>query len=204
MELSKIKNDPIDEASRHPIVDRIEQMLVERGIQKNQVRNTIIEITGLSKQALVKWFNGDTASPRAEHIAQIAEMYNADLAWLITGKKLDPNNHITAIKESNDIDSVDGHGTLIADRLATAMTGVGVEPRKIRSTMATICGITAQGVHSWFNGQTKAPQAQHIAAVAKYTDADLHYLITGEKNPKTKSVSTHLVSVGHCENLYAG
>jgi len=69
-----------------PITQRIEQLILEHGVPPDQVRNTITEITGLSKQALSKWFNGDTHNPTVEHIMDIAGHFHADLTWLISGK----------------------------------------------------------------------------------------------------------------------
>lgn len=69
-----------------PITRRIEQLILEHGVPADQVRNKITDITGLSKQALSKWFNGDTQTPTVEHIMDIAEHFHADLTWLISGK----------------------------------------------------------------------------------------------------------------------
>lgn len=69
-----------------PITQRIEQLILEHGVAPDQVRNAITDITGLSKQALSKWFNGDTQNPTVEHIMDIAEHFHADLTWLISGK----------------------------------------------------------------------------------------------------------------------
>ncbi len=80
------KNDPENPKNPGPIVQRIEQVVLDSGSEPNQVRKIISEVTGVSAPALVKWFNGDTAAPSVEHIVAIQEFFKVDLTWLITGR----------------------------------------------------------------------------------------------------------------------
>jgi len=69
-----------------PITQRIEQLILEHGVPPDKVRSKITEITGLSKQALSKWFNGDTATPTVDHIKAITDHFHADPVWLLWGE----------------------------------------------------------------------------------------------------------------------
>lgn len=70
-----------------PIIRRIKEGLMEKGVLENKVRREIMEITGVSKQNLTHWFNGTTEYPSIEHVIQIAKEFNLDLVWLIMGEK---------------------------------------------------------------------------------------------------------------------
>lgn len=67
------------------IVQRIKQLILDRGVPPNQVRTQIMEVTGISKQGLSKWFSGDTPSPRTADLLRIAYYYKTDLNWIMTG-----------------------------------------------------------------------------------------------------------------------
>lgn len=69
-----------------PIVARIRDSLLEKGISPHKVRREIMDITGVSKQNLTHWFNGQTTYPSIEHIIQISKAHNLDLEWLILGE----------------------------------------------------------------------------------------------------------------------
>jgi len=70
-----------------PIAMRIKELIESKGVQPDQVRKKIIEITGVSKQALTGWFTGNITSPRVEYIIAVADYYDADLIWILTGKE---------------------------------------------------------------------------------------------------------------------
>lgn len=67
------------------IVLRIKQLIEDQGVPPNQVRAQIMEVTGISKQGLSKWFSGDTPSPRTADLLRIAYHYKKDLNWIMTG-----------------------------------------------------------------------------------------------------------------------
>lgn len=75
----------IDDNYPGPIVSRIEELILKNGIPKRQVRRTIVEITGITKSALVKWFSGDTTHPALQHLILISDFYNTSLEWLAKG-----------------------------------------------------------------------------------------------------------------------
>lgn len=70
-----------------------------------------------------------------------------------------------------------------ADRLLETMLEAGVQPHKVKSTIARICGIQAPSVHQWFSGRTEQPKAEHLAAIAKAYNVSLYWVVTG-KGPK--------------------
>lgn len=69
-----------------PIVARIRDSLLEKGIPPHKVRREIMDITGVSKQNLTHWFNGNTVYPSIEHVIQISKAHDLDLEWLILGE----------------------------------------------------------------------------------------------------------------------
>ena len=69
-----------------PIVARIRDSLLEKGIPSHKVRREIMDITGVSKQNLTHWFNGNTVYPSIEHVIQISKAHDLDLEWLILGE----------------------------------------------------------------------------------------------------------------------
>ncbi len=72
------------------IVGRLEQILMEAGVGKRQVRTQMASICDISTQAIAHWFSGSTSVPGAENIAAIAAYYDADLMWVITGSPNGP------------------------------------------------------------------------------------------------------------------
>jgi transcriptional regulator with XRE-family HTH domain len=65
-------------------------------------------------------------------------------------------------------------------RLEAEMLAAGVPKRKVRSTMASICGLQPQSVHAWFQGATKQPSAEHIMAIADFYGLSYKWVITGK------------------------
>jgi len=98
-----------------PIVSRIEELILKNGIHKRQVRKTIVEITGITKPALVKWFSGDTTHPALQHLISISDFYNTSLEWLAKGDRdlKDEDQRQSAMTEAVQEATADGTGTII-------------------------------------------------------------------------------------------
>lgn len=62
-----------------------------------------------------------------------------------------------------------------------------MQPHKVKSTIARVCGIQAPSVHQWFSGRTHSPKAEHLAALADAYGLSLRWIVTG-RGPK-RSVS---------------
>lgn len=75
-----------------------------------------------------------------------------------------------------------------ADRIKLALKEAGVEDRAIRSTLASICGVSPQAVAQWFSGATKDIRPAHLDAIATAYGLSLHWLITG-KGPMKKDAA---------------
>jgi hypothetical protein len=67
------------------VVERIQRTLLKQGIPANKARATIARTCGITPQSVMKWFNGQTRYPRADHLALLARHFSADLYWLILG-----------------------------------------------------------------------------------------------------------------------
>lgn len=66
------------------------------------------------------------------------------------------------------------------ERIEQAMLNAGVQPHRVKSTIARICGIQAPSVHQWFSGRTQQPKAEHLAALADTYGLSLHWVVTGK------------------------
>lgn len=77
-----------------PIVERIRDSLLDHGIARHKVRREIMDITGVSKQNLTHWFNGNTLYPSIESIIQISKAFNLDIEWLVMGEKKNTDNAV--------------------------------------------------------------------------------------------------------------
>lgn len=66
-----------------------------------------------------------------------------------------------------------------ADRILLVVRAKGVPERKVRSTLATICGISVQAVRDWLEGKTKNMKHEHLIAIAAHYRVRLEWLLTG-------------------------
>jgi len=67
------------------ITDRIQLLLVNRGIRPRDVKPNLARVCGISKQAVWQWFSGDTENIRSEYIVAIAKEWGTTTDWLLTG-----------------------------------------------------------------------------------------------------------------------
>jgi transcriptional regulator with XRE-family HTH domain len=75
-------------------------------------------------------------------------------------------------------------------RIEQVMLDAGVPKRRIRSTMARICGLQPQSVHAWYQGATKRPSAEHLIALAHFYGLSLQWVITGKGDKESREVSS--------------
>ena len=59
-----------------PDVERMQKALLKRGIPANKLRATIARTCGITPQSVMKWFNGQTRYPRADHIAMLPRHFS--------------------------------------------------------------------------------------------------------------------------------
>lgn len=166
-----------------PIVRRIEEAILATGIPKRGVRTAIIEITGISKGALVKWFSGDTQAPRVEHIDAISDHLDVDLRWLIKGIGYSPLTEDPAFLEGVD-DHSDTHpsASALTGRIRKILLAANVPCLDIPPRLAEICALPIANIEAWGDGSIQ-PQADELAAISKYYGVDLLWLITGTLTP---------------------
>lgn len=67
-----------------------------------------------------------------------------------------------------------------AERIHLLVRRSGVSDRKIRSTLAKLCGISVQAVRDWFDGKTKNIGHEHLIAISEEYGVTLDWLLTGE------------------------
>ncbi len=67
----------------------------ENGIKANQRRLLLANICGISVQEIAQLVRGAIKSPRSESIAKVAEYFDEDLYWLITGTESVTKGSIT-------------------------------------------------------------------------------------------------------------
>lgn len=81
---SKTMPDALDFGSM-TITDRMQQLLVRRGIRPKDVKPALARACGVTKQAVWRWFNGDTGAIKSVHIIEIAKQFSTTTDWLLTG-----------------------------------------------------------------------------------------------------------------------
>lgn len=67
-------------------IDRIEELLLSRGVSARKIKRTLAETCGITYEAVRQWFTGSTTNIEAKHLAAIANKYDSTLEWLISGK----------------------------------------------------------------------------------------------------------------------
>ena len=65
---------------------RIEQLLLDAGVPKRQVRRELADACKISSQAVGDWFNGKTKKISPDYLATIASKWGTTSDYLITGK----------------------------------------------------------------------------------------------------------------------
>ena len=70
-----------------PIAQRLRASIIARGVPERHVNSTLARDCGISHQTVFNWFSGRTRIPRADHLAQLASVYDIDLMWLILGEQ---------------------------------------------------------------------------------------------------------------------
>ncbi len=68
------------------VIERINQLLIDAGVPKRQVRRVLAATCKVSVQAVGDWYNGNTRRISPEYIAKIAGKYGTTADYLITGK----------------------------------------------------------------------------------------------------------------------
>lgn len=71
----------------------------------------------------------------------------------------------------------------VADRIMIVMKKNDVPERKIRRTLADLCGISPQAVKQWFDGSTKKISPEYLAKISETYGEPLDWLITGTHKP---------------------
>jgi hypothetical protein len=68
--------------------------------------------------------------------------------------------------------------------------------------MAEICSCTPQAIHRWYDGNTKSPSADNIAAIAKHYKLDhaIGWVITGE-GECTMKLDTEDIPIQHKQTI---
>lgn len=74
--------------SQSPIVERLLKIMLEKtGLPKRKVRERMAEIAGITTQAISMWYTPPHNTPKPEVIALLADYCDADLYWVILGKR---------------------------------------------------------------------------------------------------------------------
>lgn len=67
------------------MIERIEALLLSRGVNKRSVKRELANTCGISYQAVQAWFNENTKSIDAKHLSAIADAYGTSVDELLTG-----------------------------------------------------------------------------------------------------------------------
>lgn len=77
-----------------------------------------------------------------------------------------------------------------AERILKLLKDAGVPERKIRRTLADLCGISYQAVKEWFDGSTRRISPEYLALIADAYGTTLEYLVSGTGTPNTEASRT--------------
>ena len=66
------------------VIDRIERLLIVRGVDKRKQKRKLSEVCGISYEGVRQWWT-TTNDISNDHIAAIAKHWKASAHWLITG-----------------------------------------------------------------------------------------------------------------------
>lgn len=66
-----------------------------------------------------------------------------------------------------------------AERIEKLLLENGIEKRKIKSSLAKVCGITPQAVYQWFNDSTGRISPDYLDKIARHWGTTTDYLISG-------------------------
>lgn len=66
------------------MIERIEKLALDAGVQPRKVRRTLAEICGVSYQAVASWFTGPN-NPEMVNVEKIAAHYQVHREWIETG-----------------------------------------------------------------------------------------------------------------------
>lgn len=67
-------------------IDRIEELMTEKGIPKRNIKRTLANVCKTSYQAVRDWFTGATGEISPKHLVAIAKNLNTTTDYLLTGK----------------------------------------------------------------------------------------------------------------------
>lgn len=168
------------DSERGPIINRLFEAMDKSGVEDDTERRRLIkEITGVSKQNLLHWFNGTTTTPGVDHLAKLSEYFSIDLNWLITGDsrtaKLKNYNGKKQADESVDPNMI--------DRLTEAMTHCGIPSIDVRASLLKnandLWGISYDTIEKWLRKELE-PSTQQIAMLCEYYGIALRYVSIGK------------------------
>lgn len=66
-------------------IDRIEKLLIEKGVPRRKVKRALADVCDVSYQAVRDWFTGSTQKISPDYIALIAKEWKSTTDYLITG-----------------------------------------------------------------------------------------------------------------------
>ncbi|HBO2950583.1 TPA: helix-turn-helix transcriptional regulator [Pseudomonas aeruginosa] len=69
--------------------------------------------------------------------------------------------------------------TTVIERIQRLLRARGVDPRRIKPTLARVCGVSYQAVSQWFSGGTSNIRTEHLIAIADYFDETIDWLLLG-------------------------
>lgn len=162
--------------SRGPIIERLLEAMGNKGVTGDSEKRSLIkEITGVSKQNLLHWFNGTTTTPGVEHLAKLSEYFDIDLNWLITGQSRDSSRG-----KSKDVDDRPLKNAVI-DRLCQGMHQGGITDIKssITQTAHDVLGVSYETITEWLH-KRKEPTFEEIARLCEFYGVALRYVGIGK------------------------
>ena len=68
----------------------------------------------------------------------------------------------------------------VIDRIEQVMRSQKIPPRKVKRTLADVCGTSYEAVRQWYSGSTENIRHEHLRSIASEWSVNLNWLLTGE------------------------
>ena len=173
-----------------PIIVRLFEAMNDFGISddNSERRRIIKQITGVSKQNLVHWFNGTTTTPGVDHIVKLSEHFNIDLNWLITGESRNSasvnskytGDTMTENKEEPQSPGPQKSNSVVIDRLCEGIRQSGITDVKesLIKTANDMYGVAHQTVLGWLSKESE-PTLVEAASLCEFYGVAQRYVSLG-------------------------
>ena len=168
--------------------NNIGKRLSEQMNRLNLKQVDICKITGLSKNAVSNYVNGNTI-PDTLSIYKLSQALDTSIEWILTGKDFEPkkNNPPTSVTQQNI--AIDIEDT-IGDRIKARMKQLDIR----YVDLCKLTGIPRQAINSYVEGKA-FPNMSAVLKLSLALETSMEWLLTGsfDFNNDSSNISDSLI-----------